>query len=52
MRGFHNLSIDVKVTKDVEDQVVGSLQKKNFATFQNNQMNYANFPNHDNLSMI
>jgi hypothetical protein len=52
MRGSHNLSIDVKVTKDVEDQVVGSLQIIFFTTFQNNQMNYTNFPNHDNLSMI
>jgi hypothetical protein len=52
MRRSHNFSIDVKVTKDVEDQVVGSLQIIFFTTFQNNQMNYANFPNHDDLSMI
>jgi hypothetical protein len=36
----------------LEDQVVESLQINVFATFQNNQMNYANFPNHDNQSMI
>jgi len=36
----------------LEDQVVESLQIKFFATFQNNQLNYTNFVNHDNLSMI
>jgi len=31
----------------LEDQVVESLQIKFFATFQNNQLNYTNFVNHD-----
>jgi hypothetical protein len=31
----------------LKDQVVESLQIIFFATFQNNQMNYTNLPNHD-----
>jgi hypothetical protein len=36
----------------LKDQVVESLQIIVFATFQNNQVNYTNLPNHDNLNMI
>jgi len=52
MKKIHNFSIDIKMTKNVEAQVVKSFQINFSTTFKNNQMNYTNLPNHDNLNMI
>jgi len=52
MRESHSLSVDVKIITNVGGLSCQSLQIFFFITFQNNQMNYANPPNHKNLSMI
>jgi hypothetical protein len=52
MKGSHNLSTDVKVTKNVEGTSCLIIANNFFVTFQNNQMNYISFANHDNRGMI
>jgi hypothetical protein len=53
MRGFHNLSANVKmIKKTLEDQVVESLEIKFFEPFLNNYVDYVNLLNHDNFSII
>ncbi len=52
MRESHNLSVDVKVTKNVGRPSCQIITNKKFGNISNNQVNYAKFSNHDNLSMI
>jgi hypothetical protein len=52
MRGSHNLSSDVKMTKNIRRPNCRIIANNVFITFQNNQVNYANLSNHDSLSMI
>jgi hypothetical protein len=52
IKGSHNLSINVKVAKNVRGPSCQILQINSFLTFQNNHVNHARFSNHDNLGMI
>ncbi len=52
MRGFQKNSINIKVKKNVKGPSCRIIANKLFVTFQHNQMNYLNFPNQNNLSMI
>jgi len=52
IRRSHNLLVYVKVIKNVRRSDCQVIAINFLITFQNNQMNYANLPNHDNLSMI
>ncbi len=52
MKGSQKISTNVKVIKNVKRLNCQIVVITFFITFQNNRVNYANLPNHDNLSMI
>jgi hypothetical protein len=53
MKGSHKFLVDVKMkTWTLEDHIVESLQIIFSVNLHNNQMNYANLPNHDKLCII
>jgi hypothetical protein len=52
MKGSHNLSVDVKITKNIRRPSCRIIANNFFTTFQNNKVSYINLPNHNNINMI